>query len=123
MITWLEQIVPFEVNKKNFWVAANNMIAKKITTGIPTESEDIVAPFNENEQRKYQKFVPPAMGGTNTNPSSRDWINASDICYEACNRKMVSLTKSMLNKGRGVMIVAKDDMIFCNYTNASHLLR
>lgn len=108
LISWLEQIVPFEVNKKNFWVAANNMIAKKITTGIKTEHEDVVAPFTDNEQRKYQKYVPPAMGGSNTNPSSRDWIKASEICYEACDRKMVSLTKKMLTQDRGVMIVARD---------------
>lgn len=108
LISWLEQIVPFEVNKKNFWVAANNMIAKKITTGIKTESEDIVALFTDDEQSRYQKYVPPAMGGTNTNPSSRDWINASEICYQACDRKIVSLTKNMLNKNRGVMIVSRD---------------
>jgi hypothetical protein len=52
LISWLEQIVPFEVNKKNFWVAANNMIAKNITTGIKTESKDVIAPFNETEQNK-----------------------------------------------------------------------
>lgn len=109
LIAWLEQIVPFEVNKKNFWVAANNMIAKKITTGIKTESEDVVAPFNKKEQQKYQKYVPPAMGGSNTNPSSRDWIKAVDVCYSACNRKMISLTEDMLQEGRGVMIVAKDE--------------
>ena len=108
LISWLEQIVPFEVNKKNFWVAANNMIAKKISTGIKTETDDVVAPFNEKEQNSYQKYVPPAMGGSNTNPSSRDWMKAADICYKACDRKIVELTKSMLKKGRGVMIVAKD---------------
>ena len=108
LISWLEQIVPFEVNKRNCWVAANNMIAKKITTGIKTEHEDVVAPFTEKEQRKYQKYVPPAMGGSNTNPSSRDWMKAADVCYEACDRKMVDLTKKLLKKGRGVMIVTKD---------------
>ena len=108
LISWLEQIVPFEVNKRNFWVAANNMIAKKITTGIKTESEDVLAPFTDSEQMRYQKFVPPAMGGSNTNPSAKDWMKAADICYESCDRKMILLTKSLLKKGRGVMIVAKD---------------
>ena len=108
LISWLEQIVPFEVNKKNFWVAANNMIAKKISTGIKTESKSILASFTDNEQMKYQKYVPPAMGGKNTNPSSSDWNKASNICYDACNRKMVSLTKQMLKENRGIMIVTKD---------------
>lgn len=31
LIWWLEQIVPFEVNELNFWVAANSMVAKKVT--------------------------------------------------------------------------------------------
>ena len=108
LIAWLKQIVPFEVNKQNFWVAANNMIAKNITTGIKTESIDIIAPFNSSEHLKYQKYVPPALGGKNTNPSSSDWNKAANICYIACDRKMISLTKDMLDKGRGVMIVARD---------------
>jgi superfamily II DNA or RNA helicase len=108
LISWLEQIVPFEVNKRNFWVAANNMIAKKITTGINTEHEYVVAPFTDNEQLMYQKYVPPAMGGSNTNPSSRDWMKAVDICYDACDRQIVNLSKKLLKKDRGIMIVSKD---------------
>jgi superfamily II DNA or RNA helicase len=108
LISWLEQIVPFEVNKRNFWVAANNMIAKKITTGIKTEHEDVVASFTEKEQHDYQKYVPPAMGGINTNPNARDWMNAADVCYKACDRKIIELTKKLIKKERGVMIVAKD---------------
>jgi superfamily II DNA or RNA helicase len=108
LIGWLEQIVPFEVNKVNFWVAANNMIAKKITTGIMTENEDVLSRFTKPEHLRYQKYVPPAMGGSNTNPSSKDWIKAADICYEACDREMISLTKNFIKKGRGVMIVSRD---------------
>jgi hypothetical protein len=36
------------------------------------------------------------MGGTNTNPSSSDWMKAADVCYEACDRQIVNLTKQML---------------------------
>ena len=36
LIGWLERIVDFEVNDKNLLVAANAMIAKKISTGIRT---------------------------------------------------------------------------------------
>jgi superfamily II DNA or RNA helicase len=108
LIGWLEQIVPFEVNKRNFWVAANNMIAKKVTTGIPTNWEDIVAPFNLQEQKQYQKLVPPGLGGVNTNAVARDWIKASNICYKACDRKIVDIAKEMLSVGRRVMIVARN---------------
>ncbi|MHA1988670.1 MAG: DEAD/DEAH box helicase family protein [Promethearchaeota archaeon] len=108
LIGWLEQIVPFEVNKRNFWVAANNMIAKKVTTGIPTNWKDIVAPFNLQEQKQYQKLVPPGLGGVNTNTVARDWIKASNICYKACDRKIVDITREMLSIGRRVMIVARN---------------
>lgn len=108
LITWLEQIVPFEVNKQNFWVAANSMIAKKISTGIKTESYNILAPFNISEQGRYQKLVPPAVGGVNTNPSASDWLKAIDVCYEACDRRIITLTKEMLEEKRGVMIVANN---------------
>lgn len=108
LIGWLEQIVPFEVNKQNFWTAANNMIAKEITTGIKTETSNVIAPLNEKEQYDYQKLVPPALGGSNTNPHSRDWIRASDICYKACDRMFVKLTVKMLKKERGVMIVVRN---------------
>ena len=108
LITWLEQIVPFEVNKRNFWVAANNMIAKKITTGIKTKSSDVLADFTKEEQLKYQTYVPPAMGGNNTNPISKDWMKAINICYDTCDRKIVKLTTDMLLSNRGVMIVARD---------------
>jgi len=108
LIGWLEQIVPFEVNKRNFWTAANNMIAKEITTGIRTETTNVVAPFDEKEQNEYQKLVPPALGGSNTNPHSRDWLRAAEICYKACDRMFVRLTKKMLKKERGVMIVVRN---------------
>jgi superfamily II DNA or RNA helicase len=122
LIGWLEQIVPFEVNKKNFWVAANNMISKKITTGIRTETHNLLAYFTPSEQARYQKFIPPAMGGTNTNPSARDWMKAADVCYETCDRVIIKQTNDMIKNGRGVMIVTRDtnhqekmrDMIIVN---------
>jgi superfamily II DNA or RNA helicase len=108
LIAWLEQIVPFEVNKKNFWVAANNMISKEVTTGIKTETNKILSPFNDIEQKEYQKLVPPGLGGTNTNPHSRDWMRAADICYKACDRGFVKLSLQMISNGRGVMIVVRN---------------
>lgn len=107
LITWLEQIVPFEVNKRNFWVAANNMIAKEITTGLQTESKNVTATFTDEENREYLTLVPPALGGNNHNPRSSDWLKAAEICYQACDRKMIKLTKNMLGKDRGVMLVAR----------------
>jgi hypothetical protein len=107
LIGWLEQVVPFEVNRKNFWVAANAMIAKTINTGIEVNDSDVVASFSSGEEKAYNLLVPSALGGSNSNPSSEDWIEASSICYRACDREMIKLTLRLLGK-RGVMLVAKD---------------
>jgi superfamily II DNA or RNA helicase len=108
LLGWLEQIVPFEVNKKNFWVAANSMLTKKVTTGIKTETKEVLAPFSREEEKRYARFVPPSLGGSNTNVSSRDWINAMDVCYSACDRKTIELISEMINNGRGVMLVTRN---------------
>ena len=106
LIGWLEQVVPFEVNRKNFWAAANAMIAKTINTGIKINDEDIVAEFTTTEELEYRPLVPPALGGTNTHPLQEDWMKATRICYQACDREMIKLTLRLLD--RGVMLVAKD---------------
>lgn len=108
LIGWLKQIVPFEVNKKNFWVAANNMIAKETTTGLKTKTEHRLISMNKKQTNEYRKLVPPALGGTNTNPRSYDWMSAAQVCYEACDEYMVELTKHYVKQGRGVMLVVRD---------------
>jgi hypothetical protein len=106
LIGWLEQVVPFEVTQKNFWVAANAMIAKTINTGIKVNDKDVVADFTVQEEREYRPLVPPALGGNNTNPLHEDWLKATKICYRACDREMIKLSLRLLD--RGVMLVAKD---------------
>jgi len=108
LIWWLEQVVPFEVNEKNFWVAANSMIAKKASTGVKVDREEILALFNKKEALSYKESVPPILGGLNTSPTSQDWQKAAAVSYQACNREMIKETAEMLGKGRGVMLVAKD---------------
>lgn len=108
LIGWLEQVVPYEVNTKNFWVAANSMIAKKVNTGIKVIREEIIAPFTRKEENEYINLVPPALGGKNAKPSHQEWIAATDICYKAANREMMQQVEEFLGQDRGVMLVAKD---------------
>lgn len=108
LLWWLSQVVPFEVNDKNFWVAANSMIAKKVNTGVIVDRKEILALFNKREQKIYSESVPPLLGGTNTSPSSADWNAALTVSYAACNRRMIKQINSLLKIGRGVMVVAKD---------------
>lgn len=106
LIWWLEQIVPFEVNERNFWVAANGMVAKKVNTGVLVEREEVIAKMESAEKEKYLKLVPPGLGGKNGNFSNHDLSSALQLCYEACTKDMVELTYKCVKEGKGVMLVA-----------------
>jgi hypothetical protein len=108
LIWWLEQIVPFEVNEKNFWVAANGMVAKKVNTGVLVERNEVVAEFEEDEEEEYAELVPPALGGKNVQPRPEELRRAMDVCYEAATREMVRVVEEYLKRGVGVFVVAKD---------------
>jgi superfamily II DNA or RNA helicase len=108
LIGWLEQVVPYEVNTRNFWVAANSMIAKKVNTGIQIVREDVVALFDKDEEKSYTSLVPPALGGTNVKPSHEEWMAATEICYQAADKEMMTQVEMFLQEDRGVMLVAKD---------------
>lgn len=108
LVSWLKRIVPFEVNTKNFWVAANNMIAKDTTVKLETKTEHKLASFTPVEQKEYMSLVPPALGGTNKS-RKYNWRRAADICYDACDRTMVELTRQYVKEGRGVMLVVRDN--------------
>ena len=108
LIWWLEQIVPFDVNEKNFWVAANGMVAKKVNTGVKVDRKDLEVELNSTEKKEYGKLVTPGLGGKNTNPRPEDFRRAMNICYYAADRGMVTEVKSAIQKKRGVFVVAKD---------------
>jgi len=106
LIWWLEQIVPFSVNEKNFWVAANGMIAKKVNTGVKVDRKEIEAEFTKPEKESYMDLVPATIGGRNPNPSQNSVHKAMVLCYKAATRKMVDITLSYLQENKGVMVVA-----------------
>lgn len=109
LIWWLEQIVEFEVNDKNFWVAVNGMIAKKVNTGIFVDKQDVLTALTTSEADVYYSLVPLAMGGKNARPTHADITKAIDICYKACDREMVRQTLDFLKEKKGVMMVAKTE--------------
>ena len=103
---WLSRIVPFEVNDRNYLVAANTMISRPINTGIEVIQEDVLAPMSSGREAEYRMLVPPALGGQNTNPDSQTWREAMRLCYEVCDEEMIN--KTLENLEEGVMLVAKD---------------
>jgi transcriptional antiterminator Rof (Rho-off) len=113
LVQWLKQMIPFEVNDKNFWVAANGMISKKVRTGVKTEhyehSLEIIENAGPLAKKEYFSLVPKAMGGKKSNPSNGDLIRACEICYDYCYKEMVDLTyEYAIKKKIGVMLVGKD---------------
>lgn len=104
----MKAIVDFEVNDNNFWVAVNDMIAKKINTGVIVYTEEIEAPFTSDQEVEYRKLVSPNMGGTNLSAGVKDFNAAIAICYNAATREMIQQAMNELNGGNGVMLVARN---------------
>lgn len=109
LIQWFEQLVNFQVNEKNFWVAANSMIARKINTGVEIDRESILVKMNEKEEDKYNKLVPENLGGTNPYPDKSDINKAFELCYKVCDKKMCQLAKIKIGEGHRVMMVARNN--------------
>ena len=108
LIWWLEQIVPFEVNERNFWASANGMVAKRVNTGVKVNRKDVRVELSSEEDRVYKSLVSPALGGTNSNPRPEDLRNAMNISYVATDRGITKQVKGFLESGHGVFVVAKD---------------
>lgn len=106
LVPWLEQIVNFQVNERNFWAAAAIMVSRKASTGIKTEHFQIEAPFTPLEEDKYKKLVPPGLGGTAAFSRMDNIKTATDLSYQACDREMIRQVIQLLGDDRGVMVVA-----------------
>jgi hypothetical protein len=104
LIPWLEQIVDFKVDDRNFWVAANGMISCKFESLVKAEWHSSKCEIAND----YYNYVPPVLGGKNHNPNSKDKEMALRYCYEACDTAMVNCVVELVKGGRGVMVVAKD---------------
>jgi hypothetical protein len=108
LMWWLQEIVPFELNEHNFFVAINNMISQKVNTGIKVERIEVSVIMNKEELIKYQKLVPMTLGGINKNMNHDDLKEATELCYDICTKKMIKLTIDKVKEGKGVFLVAKN---------------
>ena len=106
LIWWLEQIVPFGVNERNFWVAVNAMVSKKVNTGVDEVRENIEMFLSDKEEKIYHKLVPYKLGGTNSQPRPEDIKMALKVCYDVVTNGMIDLI--LENYDKGVFVVAKD---------------
>lgn len=109
LIWWLSQIVPFEVNERNFWVAANGMISKRMDTGVKVEREDVYIPMTHEQERVYHSLVPEGLGGKNSHPRHQDWMDVMNLCYSIADQGIISEIQKCLDRGEnGVFVVAEN---------------
>jgi superfamily II DNA or RNA helicase len=109
LLPWLSQIVPFEVNDKNFWVAANSMIAKKAATGVKVIKRSRRVDFTPSEEKKYIDLVPPQLGGVCEYFSQKDFERAFSLSIQVATRGIIETAKKLLKKKIGVFIIAANN--------------
>ena len=107
LINWLEQIVDFEINTKNFLVAANSMISKQVDTGIKTIHTNILAEFDQEEFDQYKNLVGPSLGGTNN--ARTDVNRAIELCISVATRQLVTEAIKLIRENNGIFIVANNN--------------
>lgn len=108
LIWWIEQIVKFEVNVDNFWVAVNDIVSKKINTKVDVDSKELEINLTFSEDEKYKKLIPPALGGINSMPSGSDFKQALDLSYQVVTRGIINETLTFIKEGKGVFVVAQN---------------
>lgn len=108
LIWWLEQVVNFEVNDKNFWVSANGMIAKKVNTGIEIDKKEIIAKMTDKEHKEYSSLISPIIGGTNSHTTAKDIQQAFELCYDICDRELINQTLLFIKEKKGVMLIVRN---------------
>lgn len=103
LVSWLEQVVDFEVTESNYWVAVGALVSKKVSTHVAVERIHLEARFEKPQA--YYSLVPPTLGGT---AAGLDLKGALRYCMEAQTSLLVEQTLHFLKEGEGVFLVAKD---------------
>ena len=104
LMWWFEQLVEFEVNDANFWTAANGMVAKRETTRIPINYDEVVAEWSKEEEAEYMRLAPVRLGGKNSSVNPRVFTELMTLSYRAATREMVNQVRHLLVHG-GVFVV------------------
>lgn len=69
LIKWLQFCVPFQVHSRNFWVAANSMIAKLTSTPVQIDRRNVTIPLSHDQRQSIDTSLPPRLGGTARKPN------------------------------------------------------
>jgi len=111
LVPWLSQISPIPVDRKNFWVSLNGMVARRLDTGIPVRRENIVVALTASEAKIFKDNMPFGLGGNNPVADHSSVKRGVIITERACTRGVANKAVEILAdvKVPGVMIVAKND--------------
>jgi hypothetical protein len=93
LLPWLRQLVAFEVTVRNFWTAANAVIAHHVSTGVERRYTYVKADFSDAEYAVYRALVPPVLGGTARDMDATRTLRARALSRDVATRRMVQLVK------------------------------
>ncbi len=107
VIEWVSQVVEFEVNEKNYWVAIAALVSRKIALPIPQERVFKEIEMSAAERHEYLGTIEKKFGGR---ASSTNFSAATKICYSVIQRGIIDLTLRLAtpDNPRPVFVVAKD---------------
>jgi len=105
LMWWLEQIVPFKVNDKNFWVATHSMVSRRVSTHVICEYKDIELEITNEE---YNYLAPIGVGGLNISPKHSDIIRAMELCWNICDEHIVEMCCDYYKSSVGCFIVTRN---------------
>eukprot|EP00727_Mastigamoeba_balamuthi_P005680 m51a1_g1731 hypothetical protein (1311) ;mRNA; f:148396-152416 len=92
---WLAMCVDFPLTARNWWAAANSMVAKRIDLGIALTEELVRVPLDPGLLPQYRSAV-----------ASREWLRAARVVWDALDEHLVR--ESEKHAGDGVLLVARD---------------
>lgn len=107
LIKYVEQLVPFPVNPRNVYVAANTMIRQVIDIGVKLCVEKVDAGIAASQLSEYLSLIPPGLGGTNRKPNNDTWARAAELAYAGVTTGILAAVQGLM-LGGGVFVVAKD---------------
>lgn len=107
VIEWVSQVVDFEVNEKNYWVAISALVSRKIALPIPQERVFNEVDMTVAERHEYLGTIEKKFGGR---ASATNFSAATKICYSVIQRGIIELAMKIATpqNTRPVFIVAKD---------------
>ena len=107
VIEWVSQVVEFEVNEKNYWVAIAALVSRKIALPIPQERVFNEVEMTAAERHEYLGTIEKKFGGR---ANATHFSAATKICYSVIQRGIIELTLQIATpqNPRPVFVVAKD---------------